>query len=78
METAEKRFLHYKVLAENMEGSAVAQTSLKFGIPVLECRGISNMAGDRCKENWQLDKSIAHCHAVVLNLLRVLGTAGCK
>jgi futalosine hydrolase len=67
--TATARFGRYQGWAENMEGSAVAQTCLRFGVPMLECRGISNLAGDRNKANWQMEKSIAHCHGIVLDLL---------
>jgi futalosine hydrolase len=66
---AQKRFVRYQALAENMEGSAVAQVGLRFAIPVLECRGISNLAGDRDKSHWRLDLAIAHGHAVVRRLL---------
>lgn len=59
-------------LAENMEGSAVAQVCFRFGIPVLECRGISNVAGDRRKEHWRLKEAIGRCHAVVAALLDAL------
>jgi futalosine hydrolase len=72
---ARTRSQRYRALAENMEGSAVAQTCLRFGIPVLECRGISNQAGDRRKDHWRMDPAIAHCHAVVLRWLsEALGT----
>jgi futalosine hydrolase len=67
--TARKRFERHQALAENMEGSAVVQTCLRFGIPVLEIRGISNLAGDRDKSHWRLDMSMGHCHAVVRRLL---------
>jgi futalosine hydrolase len=66
-EVAGERFQRHHAYAENMEGSAVAQTCFHFRIPVMECRGISNIAGVRSKENWQLEKSIAHCHGIVIN-----------
>jgi futalosine hydrolase len=62
---ANDRFLRYRAWGENMEGSAVAQTCLRLGIPVLECRGISNRAGQRDKEQWRMDEALAHCHALV-------------
>jgi futalosine hydrolase len=62
---AAERFARYQPLAENMEGSAVAQTCLRFRVPMLECRAISNRAGDRDKGRWQLDRALAHCHAVI-------------
>jgi futalosine hydrolase len=66
---ARTRSQRYRALAENMEGSAVAQACLRFGIPVLECRGISNHAGDRRKDHWRMDLAIAHCHTVVYRWL---------
>jgi futalosine hydrolase len=67
---AAQRFLRHQALAEGMEGSAVAQVCQRFGIPMLECRGISNQAGDRDKEHWRLDLAIHHCHTVVRTLMR--------
>ena len=68
-EVARQRYGRYRALAENMEGSAIAQTCLRFGKPFVECRGMSNTVGDRNKRRWQLEKAIAHCHAVLLNWL---------
>ena len=69
---AGKRFRHYGAYAENMEGSAVAQACRRFHIPAVECRGMSNLAGVRAKESWQMEKSIAHCHGIVINWLEAL------
>jgi futalosine hydrolase len=71
---ASERFNRYGAFAENMEGSAVAQACIRFAIPAVECRGISNLAGIRAKETWQLEKSIAHCHAIVINWLETLNS----
>ena len=65
---ASERFRRYGAYAENMEGSAVAQACYRFHIPVVECRGMSNIAGIRAKESWQLEKSIAHCHGIVIRV----------
>lgn len=64
-ETARNRYAHYRALAENMEGSAIAQTCLRYGVPMLECRGMSNVAGDRDKSRWRLRQALDHCHGVV-------------
>jgi len=69
-ETAQSRFRHYEAFAENMEGSAVAQACFRFSTPMLECRGISNEAGNRCKDDWQLEKAVANCHGIILNWLQ--------
>ncbi len=63
--TARKRFERYRALAENMEGSAVAQTCLRFGVPMLECRGMSNVAGVRDKSHWRLEPALDNCHGVL-------------
>jgi futalosine hydrolase len=71
---ANERFQRYGAYAENMEGSAVVQACFRFQVPVVECRGVSNIAGVRSKETWQLQKSIAHCHGIVLNWLETLNS----
>ncbi len=63
---AGRRFETYGAFAENMEGSAMAQACFRFDVPFVECRGISNIAGDRCKERWRLDTAVAHSHGVLL------------
>lgn len=70
-EVAHRRFSRYEAFAENMEGSAVAQTCFRYGVPVMECRGISNMAGDRDKRNWRLDTAMLHCCTVVQRWLEI-------
>lgn len=74
-ETAAARFRRYGALAENMEGSGAAQACFLFGIPFFECRGISNIAGVREKEQWDMKLALAHCHAVLARLLETLGSA---
>jgi futalosine hydrolase len=69
VETAEARLRRFPALAENMEGSAIAQTCLLFGAAFLEIRGISNMAGLRDKAQWDIDAAIQNCNVVVKRLL---------
>jgi futalosine hydrolase len=69
LQTAAERSKLYGALAENMEGSAVAQTCLLFDVPFLELRGISNMAGVRDKASWRIGPAIDHCAAVIRRLL---------
>ncbi len=74
IQTAAERWGRYGALAENMEGSAIAQTCFLFDAAFLEFRGISNMAGVRDKSKWDLDVALKHCLAVTKNLvLRNLG-----
>jgi futalosine hydrolase len=67
--TADARFLSFRALAENMEGSAIAQTCLLFDVPFLEFRGISNMAGVRDKTKWDIGAAMEHCLSVIKHLL---------
>lgn len=69
IQTAGARFRRFGALAENMEGSAIAQTCLLFDVPFLEFRGISNTAGMREKAGWDLSSATDHCLAAVRRLL---------
>ena len=46
----------FSARAEAMEGAGVAQAALRFGVPCLELRSISNLVGDR--QNWQLQAAL--------------------
>lgn len=59
----------FAALCENMEGGAVAQVCLRYQVPFLEIRGLSNWAGDRNKKRWQLQKALDNCQAALLYLL---------
>lgn len=59
----------YEALCENMEGGAVAQICLRYQIPFLEIRGLSNRAGDRNKKRWQLSKALNNCQQALIYLL---------
>jgi len=41
-------------LGENMEGAAVAQVCVRFGVPFCEVRGISNLVEERDLRRWAL------------------------
>lgn len=71
---ASERYRRYGAYAENMEGSAVAQACCRFETPLLECRGISNRAGTRAKETWELEKAVAHCQGIIINWLDTLNS----
>lgn len=68
-EVARERFIRYGAWAENLEGSAVMQTCLRAAVPVIECRAISNTAGDRDRRNWRLESAMNHCHGLVRSWL---------
>ncbi len=72
--TASDRFHRFAALAENMEGSAIAQTCLLFDVPFLEFRGVSNVAGVREKSHWDLAAAVANCLAVARRVLTARST----
>jgi futalosine hydrolase len=43
-----------RAAAEDMEGFAVAAACERFGVPLHIIRGISNAAGDRDRDRWQI------------------------
>jgi futalosine hydrolase len=66
----EKRF---HAVCENMEGAAVAQVCTLYNIPMLEIRGISNIAGVRDKRTWRAERASENCQQAVLNII----SSGC-
>lgn len=58
-------------LVENMEGAAMAQMALLYGIPFLEIRGISNIVGDP-PAKWQKELAAENCQKAVLEILKIL------
>ncbi|MEM5785699.1 MAG: futalosine hydrolase [Syntrophobacteraceae bacterium] len=68
-QTADERYRYSSALAENMEGSAVAQTCLLFGAPFFECRGISNIAGVRAKSEWKIAEAMKNCNSLIRHML---------
>lgn len=44
--------------AEGMEGFGVATAAARFGIPVLELRGISNAVGPRDRDAWRIKDAL--------------------
>jgi futalosine hydrolase len=62
----------FQGLCENMEGAAAARVCGHFGLPCLELRCISNMAGEAEKSRWRLPEACARAGqaaAVVVDLL---------
>ncbi len=45
------------VLCENMEGAAVAHVAARYGIPLVEIRAMSNMAGPRERHLWKVHEA---------------------
>jgi futalosine hydrolase len=65
----EKKF---NAVCENMEGAAIAQICTIYRIPMLEIRGISNIAGLRNKRKWNLKLASQNCQEVVLKTIKFL------
>jgi futalosine hydrolase len=56
-------------LCENMEGAAVAQTCLRYGIDCLEIRGISNLVDERDMSTWNIPQAVEVAQRFVLKLI---------
>lgn len=61
------------VAIESMEGGAVAQVALAFGVPLVELRGTSNVVGVRDKSRWQVRTAVANACEVALRAFPLLG-----
>lgn len=59
----------WNVIAENMEGAAVAQVCLRYGIDCLEIRGISNLVEERDMKKWDLPRAVGAAQRFVLKYL---------
>lgn len=69
-EILQKRF---NGLCENMEGAAVAHICVRYGVPMIEIRGISNFTRDRDIKNWNIPLAVSNCNKAVSELVRRLG-----
>ena len=56
-------------VAEDMEGFGVALACAAFQVPCSIVRGISNVAGDRNKENWRIDAAMESASRVLNQIL---------
>lgn len=61
----------YPGICENMEGGAVAQVALVYGVPFLEVRGISNLVEDRDLARWDLKRAVTEAQKFLLAYLQV-------
>ncbi|MEJ2182055.1 MAG: futalosine hydrolase [Nitrospirota bacterium] len=62
----------FGALCENMEGAAAAQVCARYGVPLLEVRGISNMVSDREPASWRKREAARNCQHAVMELIGVL------
>jgi futalosine hydrolase len=53
-----------------MEGAAVAQTCLRYGIDCLEIRGISNLVDERDMTTWDIPRAVEAAQRFVLKYIQ--------
>ena len=56
----------WNVIAENMEGAAVAHICLRYGVDCLEIRGISNLVDERDMKKWEIRRAAEAAQKFVL------------
>lgn len=59
----------YGAATENMEGFALALAARRRGIPFLEIRTVSNLAGERDKKKWNFRQAFASLRSVLPMML---------
>jgi futalosine hydrolase len=59
----------FGALCENMEGAAVAQVALRYGVDCLEVRGISNLVEDRDPSRWDIPLAVERSQRFILKLI---------
>ncbi len=60
---------HWNVIAENMEGAAVAQVCLRYGLDCLEIRGISNLVEERDLTKWEIGRAVEVAQRFILKYI---------
>ena len=56
-------------ICENMEGGAVAQVSLLYGVDCLEVRGVSNLVEERDLSRWDIPLAAERVQAFVVSFI---------
>jgi futalosine hydrolase len=69
-EAGSRRERYAGAAAEDMEGFAVALACSLAGIPLHIVRGISNRAGDRRRERWEVARALDAAAALAVEILR--------
>lgn len=62
----------YNGICENMEGAAVVQVCLRYGIDCMELRGISNMVDERNMKSWDIPRAVEAAQRFLLKYLEML------
>lgn len=71
MERATEIVERYDAVCENMEGAAALHVCKRYGVPVLELRGISNVIPERDRGKWDLELASEKCQRALLKLVGV-------
>ncbi len=61
---------------ESMEGAAVAQVAVAYGVPFVELRGVSNVVGVRYKADWRIAEAVANACTAAALVVSVLAASG--
>lgn len=64
-----KLLQRYDLICENMEGAAIAAVCLRYNIPCIELRGISNLVEDRDLSRWDIPLAVTTAQRVAQSLL---------
>lgn len=75
VERAEWLARRHGVAVESMEGGAVAQVALGFGVPLVQLRGVANAVGVRDKAHWNMKAAVANSCEVAKRALTLLEVA---
>lgn len=62
----------HQAICENMEGAAIALIALRYAIPCLEIRGISNLVEDRDLSAWDLSRALESAQRFVIKVVEDL------
>jgi futalosine hydrolase len=62
----------FRGICENMEGAAVAQVCLRYGISCLELRGISNLVDERDMKTWDIPRAVEAAQRFILKYIEVM------
>lgn len=59
----------HHAICENMEGASCALVALRYGVPCLEIRGISNLVEDRDLSRWNLPLAVEAAQRFVIKVV---------
>ncbi len=60
-------------LCENMEGAAVVQVALRYGVEALELRGVSNLVEERNLSRWNIPLAVERSQLFLLKFIASRG-----